>query len=371
MANRSFFNRLYSNEADVVNLFARCSIGAAGAVTGIEGTGINTITKESATGVYSIKLDDAYNKFLFGRVQLLCEMDNAAKTCLSGVSEVNTLTFVQKSSCTAGDFFTIIDTSGTTWAFSIDVTGSDPEPSSAAWGAVAAARKVHVDISGATTASDVCNAVNTAFAALTGIGTVLTVGSPSTDHFAITHVLRAVRATGLLYKEDGTATPTSMTIVKTTTGVATAIDPTNTTGESLTIPSHGFQTGKYVALSINSGSLPTGWSATNYYVIAKDANTIQFATSLANAEAGTKVTISDYGDPGKTITVTPNSAGSGIANIEFTDASNIDTLLQTAETKIYFTCYDYAQTPAQIANGSKMFIHLLVRNSNLKAKGES
>jgi len=371
MANRSFFNRLYSGEGDVVNLFARCSIGAAGAVSGIEGTGINTITKESATGVYSIKLDDAYNKFLQGSVQILCEMDNTAKTCLSGVSEVNTLTFAAKASCTAGDFFTFLDTSGNTWAASIDVTGSDPEPTSAIWAAVAGARKVHVDISSATTGSDVCNAVNTAFAALTGIGTTLTVGSPSTDHFAVTHVLRAVRATGLLYKEDGTATPTSFTIAKTTTGVATAIDPTNTTGETLTIPSHGWQTGKYVALSINSGSLPTGWSATNYYVIAQDANTIAFATSLANAEAGTKVTISDYGDPGKTITVTPNTSGSGVAHVEFTDASNIDTLVQTAETKFYFTCYDYAQTPVQIANGSKMKIHLILRNSNLKAKGES
>lgn len=371
MANRTFFNRLYSGEGDVVNLFARCSIGAAGAVSGIEGTGINTITKESATGVYSIKLDDAYNKFLHGSVQILCEQDNAAKTCVTGTSEVNTFTFVAKSSCTAGDFATFLDTAGVTWAFSIDITGSDPEPSSALWTAIPAAKKVHVSIAGVSTADDVCLTVRNAVAALSGIGTTITVGSASTDHFAITHVYRAVRATALVKKADGTASPTSMTVAKTTTGIQTAVDPTNTTGESLTIPSHGWTTGKYVALAIGGGSLPSGWSATNYYVIAKDANTIQFATSLANAEAGTKVTISDYGTEAQTITVTPNTSGSGVAHVEFTDASNIDTLVQTAETKFYFTCYDYAQTPVQIANGSVMKIHLMLRNSNLKAKGES
>ena len=369
MATQSFFNRVYTGEADVTILSARCSIGAAGAVSGIIGTYVDTITKESGNGNYSITLKDPYNAFLMGQVMFASNSDSAAKTCLTGVSEVNTFTFAQKSACTAADFAIIIDTNGDKWAFSIDTTGSAAEPTSALWTAVAAGKKVHVDVSGATTGTDVALAVNTAFGALSGIATTLTVGSPSTDHFAVTHVYRAVRATAILYKSDGTASPTSFTVAKTTTGVQTAVDPTNTSGEMVTITAHGFETGRLVALSINSGSLPTGWSATNYYVIAVDANHIAFGSTLANAEAGTKVTISDYGDEAKTITLTPVAPfGSAVARTEFTST----TLKADAQskTKLTFSCYDYTGTQVNPANGSKMYIELHLRNSNVSGAGE-
>lgn len=62
---------------------------------------------------------------------------------------------------------------------------------------------------------------------------------------------------------------------------------------SIAITAHGFFTGLKVALT--GTNLPTGLSATNYWVIVIDANTISLASSLANAVAGTKVSITAAG----------------------------------------------------------------------------
>jgi hypothetical protein len=62
---------------------------------------------------------------------------------------------------------------------------------------------------------------------------------------------------------------------------------------SITITAHGFSTGLKVALT--GTNLPTGLTATNYWVIVIDANTISLASSLANAVAGTKVAITGAG----------------------------------------------------------------------------
>jgi len=66
-----------------------------------------------------------------------------------------------------------------------------------------------------------------------------------------------------------------------------------TPASSIAITAHGFNTGLKVALS--GTNLPTGLSATNYWIIVIDANTISLASSLANAVAGTKVSITGAG----------------------------------------------------------------------------
>jgi hypothetical protein len=81
------------------------------------------------------------------------------------------------------------------------------------------------------------------------------------------------------------ATPTAQTFV--------AADVNPDPDNSITIVAHGFFTGLSVALT--GTNLPTGLSATTYYIVRVDADTIQLATSLANAIAGTVVTISDQG----------------------------------------------------------------------------
>ena len=474
----------------------RCSIGAAGAVSSVIGSSISAITKETGAGNYSVTLAAPIKAFLYGDANFACEADSTARTCLSGVSQVDLLTFAQKSSCTGGDFCIVTDTAGVQWGFSINKNGASikdknrvtfpaklaaadgdflqltdaaggkwaialdtdgsgvanagaiyvastaivvdisaatdaasvalavftalpapflavftatnnldgtvdfeaktagacaaaekkdiaeagagsitfshtatgilttPEPTSPLWTSIAAGKKVHVDISAASTADQVCTAVNTAFGALSGLSTLTTVGSPSTDHFSITHIYRKPVAVPAGYIAAGAGTYTSFVISQTTLGVQTAIDPTNTTGELLEIGvAHGWETGRLVALSINSGALPTGWSAANYYVIAASSTQVAFASSLANAEAGTKITISDYGDPGKTISVTPVAPfGSGIARSEFT--STTLKLDGQSKAKLYFTAYDYTGAQATPAKGSKLYLQLSVRTND-------
>ncbi len=63
--------------------------------------------------------------------------------------------------------------------------------------------------------------------------------------------------------------------------------------DTITITAHGFATGLKVALT--GTNLPGGLSATSYWVIVVNANTIKLATSLANATAGTPVDITSAG----------------------------------------------------------------------------
>lgn len=364
MANRNFKPGAMTLENETRKIYARADVGLAGAVANIEGTGVSTITKE-ATGKYSITLEDSYNKFLLGAAHLAAPAMDAATTALTGKSEVATFTFVAKASCTSGDFAVITDTSGNQWAFSVDVTGSAPEPTSALWTAIPVARKAHIDISGATTDANVATAIQSGLAAITDIGNVITVGAAAGATVPCTHVLRANVTNAAVYKEDGTASPTSMTVA-TTAGVQTAVD---VTANTIAFVSHGLTTGRDIALSINSGSLPAGTSATTYYAIVVDANTIKLASSLANAEAGTAVDITDYGTADKIMTITPGAiVGSKVAKIEFLDTMQAQV---AAAGKIYFNCMDYAGAVIQPANGSKLFVELTLRNSNVKAKGEA
>lgn len=60
----------------------------------------------------------------------------------------------------------------------------------------------------------------------------------------------------------------------------------------VTITAHGWKTG-IVGQVTTAGTLPTGLVvATNYWVIVIDANTVSFASSQANALAGTAITLS-------------------------------------------------------------------------------
>jgi len=70
MAQRNFRPANLSLEKGVTILHARCSIGAAGAVTNIQGEGFSTITKESGTGAYSFTLADKYNRLLDADIQI-------------------------------------------------------------------------------------------------------------------------------------------------------------------------------------------------------------------------------------------------------------------------------------------------------------
>lgn len=77
-------------------------------------------------------------------------------------------------------------------------------------------------------------------------------------------------------------------------------------GNNITITGHGWVTGTAGQVS-TTGALPTPLVvATNYFVIVVDANTIKLASTLANALAGTPITLG--GSPSGTNTFTPNAS---------------------------------------------------------------
>lgn len=75
----------------------------------------------------------------------------------------------------------------------------------------------------------------------------------------------------------------------------------DTSAETVTISSHKFQVGDTVQVS-TTGGLPSGLSAsTTYYIIDASSNTIKFATTLANAKAGTAINLASQGTGNHTI----------------------------------------------------------------------
>jgi hypothetical protein len=76
--------------------------------------------------------------------------------------------------------------------------------------------------------------------------------------------------------------------------------------ELIAITAHGFITGTLVALTNSGGALPTGLSATNYYVIKISADSLKLAATKADALAGTAVDITAAAGGG-THTLTPSS----------------------------------------------------------------
>lgn len=90
-------------------------------------------------------------------------------------------------------------------------------------------------------------------------------------------------------------TPTNKTFASTAVDVDT---------EVITVAAHGYTTGLKVQIS-NPGTLPTGISpTTDYFVINLTTNTLQLASSLANALAGTPINISAQGSGTNTVEVT-------------------------------------------------------------------
>ena len=64
MANRWLQQFSYFFERNVVTIFAKANIGAAGAVSSIKCGGLASVTKEVTDGQYSIALSDKYNQLL-------------------------------------------------------------------------------------------------------------------------------------------------------------------------------------------------------------------------------------------------------------------------------------------------------------------
>ncbi len=233
----------------------------------------------------------------------------AAKTFISGTKEVQTLTFPTKAGATGGDYVEIFDASGAAWAAALNKSGTDPVPTGAIYTAIAAGKKTNVDISSATTAADVVGLILTALNALTGFTAVITLVDNTDGTLTSTQIVPGPTSNPVPKNANDSGVG-SITAVETTPGVAGDVDITN---NQITETAHGYATGAKIDLT-TSGTLPAGLSATAYYLIAADANHYKFATSQANALAGTAVDITGYGIG--THTTTPTAALAGAIKLQ-------------------------------------------------------
>lgn len=97
---------------------------------------------------------------------------------------------------------------------------------------------------------------------------------------------------------------------------ASAVDPTT---DIITVTSNDWlHTGQ--AINLTGSSLPTGLSATTYYIIRVSATEIKLATSVANANASTAVDITADGSGTCTLTQTLTSRSRGDTGGEETHA---------------------------------------------------
>lgn len=146
---------------------------------------------------------------------------------------------------------------------------------------------------------------------------------------------------------------------------------------SIAITAHGFVTGLKVALT--GTNLPTGLSATNYWAIVIDANTISLASSLVNANAGTKVAITGAGTTADAA-LTPPVLGSSTVGLKASlDGTNFfafatpKTLTVSATGKQFLDCgqvtYPFAQVywTAPVTGALTMTVLLYGVNTQIKS----
>ena len=205
-------------------------------------------------------------------------------------------------------YFTFSETSNAVnyyaW-FNINAEGTDP--------ALAGKTGIEVAAVASRSANNIASDSRTAIDGAIGAAIVVSGG---TNQIILTNSTRGTcTATA-----NGAVTP-GFTIANSPAGVAVevSIDPDN----YVTIPAHGLTTGLKGQLT-TTGTLPAGLSlATDYFAIALSANTVQFATSLANALAGTEVTITDTGADDSVNTFTATSiAGATVKLQKSNDSSN-------------------------------------------------
>ena len=137
-----------------------------------------------------------------------------------------------------------------------------------------------------------------------------------------------------------------------TTPDAKSFDDTDVTvlDDEMTIATHGLTTGLIGQLT-TTDTLPDGLAlATNYFVIVVDENTIQFASSLANALAGTPVVIIDQGTG--THTFTPTALAGTVNYQASVDGVNWFTLASPAPNA-------FTGTESALINQSDVFYPLL------------
>ena len=150
--------------------------------------------------------------------------------------------------------------------------------------------KIVINIEPGYTAAQVGAAARAALVANAAYAADFTTGTLSTATFTITQVRGGTVTDPAPKREDDGGVGSIQRHVDVQGASGGAVDLTT---EIVTVSSHGFVTGDRI---IAKGSLPVGLtSGSTYYVIKTDANNLKFATTQANALAGTAINLTDYG----------------------------------------------------------------------------
>jgi len=190
---------------------------------------VNFSSMEEVTGI-TVALQDSYDGGT--------TWENVkAATAVDTVAKVDTITFDTKANSTAGDFVVIYDSGNVAWGISLDILGSDAEPTAALWTEIAAGRKVHVDINTATSGADIAALVETAFDALTDLSDDFTTADSGAD-FAITWVPKGNDSTATDVANEDNSGAGSITVVNTTAGSFTVPEINNNIYDGTDTPAY-------------------------------------------------------------------------------------------------------------------------------------
>lgn len=243
----------------------------------VEATGITFKVKDSYDGGTSY-----YDVGSEAQVALV------KKTFAGGTADVTDVTLPAFAGATQADYLHVTAQDGTKFAIWLDLDAAGTAPTGALY--VASDEQIEVDIVTGDTAAQVATKVRAALLANAEWTARFSTSAITTATFTITQLSPgAVDNPAPKSENDGGAG--SITVSVTTAGSdGGVVLATN----RLTSSSHGWSTGQPVILT--GSDVPAGLtSGTTYYLIRVDANTLELATSLANALAGTEVDITDYG----------------------------------------------------------------------------
>jgi hypothetical protein len=258
-------------------------------------------TRSSSGFSNSMEIDEAIHLDV---TAVVTESQPGNDTFISGVAEVQTLTFETKANSDPADYVVFYSAAGTVYALSLDID-SDEEPTGAVWLAIPAAQKSHCDVSAATTAAQVAEAAEVCIDAITGMtAAIVTDDTAANGTMTLTQVESGPTTNPNPQNADDSGNG-GIAGVETTPGVAGQVG----VASNLINAGDAFLTGLKVQVTTSSG-LPTGISgSTDYWVIKIDGNNIKLASSYANAIAGTPVDVTAIGVGTQTLVVDTDLEG--------------------------------------------------------------
>ncbi len=241
------------------------------------------------TTAISCKLEESYDAINWEAVGSESSVSVVKKTFAGGVGEVTDITWPSTAAASQGDYVSGTTPAGVTFAVWLDIDAAGAAPTGAIY--LAATNKIKVSIVTGGTAPQNAALARTAVLANAAWAANFTTSVVTSATFTATQKNGGVVADFAPKSTDDLGAG-SVVISVTTAGTAGGV---NTSTDLVTSTSHGFVTGQkilYVASTLALGGLTTN---TLYWAVVSDGNTLGFATSYANAIAGTLIDLTTEG----------------------------------------------------------------------------